>query len=572
MPSLLADDPNPTERSKALTKARDAYGWDHEYLAPLPMLHLINRPAKNLEMGILDFLRGTFEAIPAQERPDDGMTIERLEATTPGVLTLQLDELEKRFGRLTDPMDYEGLTAHLHTPPHLAGNASYGANWDDDATFAWQRLAGPNPMSLERPDDAGFATIQAKLQLTDAHVQNVLGDTTATVDGARRAGLLSLTDYWMLNTPGPLPCSVKDGRQTSLPAPVGAFVWHPTRKVLLPAAIRLGQDATAPLATPSTDGSWAVAKAMYSVADFHYHEMVVHLMGVHFLQEGIAVATHRSLPPQHPVYALLVPHLRYLLFNNFAGREFLVEEHGYVDKIMSADLVHGSLELVKRGYTHFHFDHLDVPLAIGKRGMMSQTGLPDFPYRDDALLIWAAIDTWTRSYIAAYYRDDAAVANDTELHRWCTEMVGQDGARLNGFPEQFTCTDRLANALSRLIFLASAQHSAVNFSQQASMSIVPNMPGACFDSSARTLMDMLPPLATAHTQVEAIWLLTCFKYGTLGQYGGDLTDDCILRPMNTFHQHLSIAERTIHQRNLVERKGREYCYLQPSRIPNSSNI
>jgi arachidonate 15-lipoxygenase len=267
-----------------------------------------------------------------------------------------------------------------------------------------------------------------------------------------------------------------------------------------------------------------------------------------------------------------VPHFKYLLFNNFAGREFLVEKHGYVDKILSTELNEGSLELVKRAYTRFHFDHLDVPSALAKRGMMSKTGMPDFPYRDDGLLIWAAIDTWTRSYIAAYYVDDEAVANDPELNRWCVEMTSDEGAHMNGFPEQFTSRDRLANTLSRLIFLASAQHAAVNYTQHNSMMVVPNMPGSAWANHPSTLMETLPDLQTAHTQVEAIWLLTCYIYGQLGQYGGDLTDPKILGALNVFHQHLDIAQKTIHQRNTTERKGREYRYLEPRRIPNSSNI
>jgi len=569
MSSLIHDDPDPKARAEAITKAQDEYVWDHEYLAPLPMLHLLNRPAKNLEMGIVQFLRGSFEFLPPQERPDDSMPIERAEATLPGQLRLKLDELEARFGRLKSPMDYEKLTKHLHQPVHLAGNATYEADWDDDAVFAWQRLAGPNPMAIERlTDDDAFAAVVARTGLTDAIVQQVLGDDSATIEGARRAGILATVDHAIVSDPAPLPCSVKNGRQTYLPRAAAAFLWHEGRGVLLPAAIGLDDVTHA----PSNSGSWAAAKAQFGTCDFIVHEMAVHLMGVHFLQEGIAIATHRALPPQHPVHALLVPHFKYLLFNNFAGREFLVEEHGYVDKILSTDLNDGSLELVKRAYNRFHFDDLDVPLALGKRGMMSKTGMPDFPYRDDGLLIWAAIDTWTRSYVGAYYDDDAAVANDPELKRWCTEMSGAEGAHMNGFPQQFTTKDRLANALSRLIFLASAQHAAVNYTQHHSMLVVPNMPGSAWADNPSALMETLPDLSTAHTQVEAIWLLTCYIYGQLGQYGGALRDPKILGPLSTLHQHLDIAQSTIHQRNATERKGREYRYLEPRRIPNSSNI
>lgn len=30
--------------------------------------------------------------------------------------------------------------------------------------------------------------------------------------------------------------------------------------------------------------------------------------------------------------------------------------------------------------------------------------LSDCPYRDDALLVWGAIESWVRSYLAVYYQ------------------------------------------------------------------------------------------------------------------------------------------------------------------------
>ena len=43
--------------------------------------------------------------------------------------------------------------------------------------------------------------------------------------------------------------------------------------------------------------------------------------------------------------------------------------------------------------------------------MDSVDELPDYPYRDDALLIWNAIDQWVGEYIAVYYAGDADVTS-----------------------------------------------------------------------------------------------------------------------------------------------------------------
>ena len=38
--------------------------------------------------------------------------------------------------------------------------------------------------------------------------------------------------------------------------------------------------------------------------------------------------------------------------------------------------------------------------------------LPDYPYRDDALLVWKNIHAWVENYLSLYYPNDAAVQAD----------------------------------------------------------------------------------------------------------------------------------------------------------------
>jgi arachidonate 15-lipoxygenase len=270
--------------------------------------------------------------------------------------------------------------------------------------------------------------------------------------------------------------------------------------------------------------------------------------------------------------ALLRPHFKYLLYNNFAGRELLVQPGGFVERILAGELAAGSLEIVKRAYRAFHFDDLHVPSALARRNLVSRTGLPVFPYRDDGLEIWSAIDTWTRAFVPAWYDSDEAVATDVELQRWCRELTSADGAHLAGFPEAFTDRSTLADALTRLVFLAGPQHAAVNYPQNRSMLVIPNMPGAAWAAEPGHLQDMLPPDAAAHAQVEAIWLLTCYQYGRLGDYGSALPDARVQEPLRAFQAHLQTLEQRFVERDRTERERWPWPYLRPSRIPNSTNI
>ncbi|MCA9493720.1 MAG: hypothetical protein KC621_27495 [Myxococcales bacterium] len=570
MALLPQDDPNQAARAAGLTEAKDEYRWDHEYLAPLPMLSI---PRLVKHDGIEEFLLAGLTELPPLERPDDDMPAERLEATTPGLITARFDEgLFPGDARYTEVTDYLKLLRGLGQSHNVAGSRSYEEDWDSDAAFAWQRIAGPNPMTIERPDAARWAKVQARLGLTDEVVRRGTGDASATVEGLLSSGRLLVSDYAMIVDPEPLPMGTTQGVTKRLPAPIGVFTWDDARNQLLPIAIRRGQTREAPLVGRDGSAAWSIAKAELAAADFDWHEMGVHLMGVHFLMEGIIVAARRSLPAIHPVMTLLAPHFKYHLLNNFAGRELLVEPGGYVEQILAGDLAKGSLGLVKRAYERFHFDDLDVPKALAARNLVNRSGLPIFPYRDDGMHLWSIIDTWSRSYVAAYYRDDTAVAKDVDLERWCRETTSADGAHLAGFPERLETRDALASTLTRLIFLAGPQHAAVNYAQQASMTVVPNMPGAAWSDDPSTLLEMLPPVKTAHTQVEAIWLLTCYQYGRLGQYKRALTDPQVHAPLQTFQAQLREAETLFIGRDTTDRAGRAYPYLRPSRVPNSANI
>lgn len=157
--------------------------------------------------------------------------------------------------------------------------------------------------------------------------------------------------------------------------------------------------------------------------------------------------------------------------------------------------------------------------------------LPDYPYRDDALLVWNAIHDWVESYLDLYYLSDQDVVEDTELQAWLAEMVAQDGGRMTEIGE--TASDQeqpslrtkayLADMVTLIIFTGSAQHAAVNFSQSTYMTYIPNLPLAGYrpapKSTKATTQDyfnLLPSLKQAETQMDMTYLLGSLYYTLLG--------------------------------------------------------
>ncbi len=74
-----------------------------------------------------------------------------------------------------------------------------------------------------------------------------------------------------------------------------------------------------------SESDWLYAKMWVRVADAQIHQIVSRHLHTHLVMEVLAVATMRNLPRVHPVYKLLVPHLRYTIAVNSLGNIFHLE-------------------------------------------------------------------------------------------------------------------------------------------------------------------------------------------------------------------------------------------------------
>ncbi|WP_263080427.1 hypothetical protein [Endozoicomonas sp. Mp262] len=220
--------------------------------------------------------------------------------------------------------------------------------------------------------------------------------------------------------------------------------------------------------------------------------------------------------------------------------------------------------------------------GLERRGVASQEDLPDYPYRDDAILVWGAIRDWVRDYVAIYYSSDQDVVEDTELTAW-TDALISDG-KVKGF-KPIVERSQLVDVLTMVIFTGSAQHAAVNFPQKNLMSYAPAISGAVWGQdplSANTeeqWLTLLAPIPKALQQLSVLHLLGSVYYRKLGEYRSNhfpylswFEDDKITDsggPLDRFNEALKEVESKINDRN---NNRPEYSYLLPSRIPPSINI
>ncbi|MFY0568495.1 lipoxygenase family protein [Archangium lansingense] len=478
---------------------------------------------------------------------------------------------DKPTGRPGSMQDYFNLFTTLPLP-------TAARSFEQDATFAWMRVAGFNPLVVRRARAS-----EDTLGLNDAQLSAVLG-TGDTVQQALSEGRLYLADYKALA--GVINGNFPDGpKYMFAPRALFGLPRGSGPRQLRPLGIRCGQDSSGhPLYTPADGEAWLQAKTAVSTADVTYHEMISHLGHTHLLVEPFVIATHRRLPDDHPVSVLLRPHFEGTLFINNEAQASLIAPGGDVDMLLGGTIQASRAVTVASLLNDPDFDFTQgmLPRELERRGVMDPS--LDYPYRDDALLVWGAIEKWVRAYVGIYYDSDAAVQADAALQAWSAELVSQEGGRVKGFGEdgvagKLTTVAYLVQAITMLLFTGSAQHAAVNFAQAGVMTFVPLAPGAAYraapssraDASLNPGLDFFPPLDMAAQQLDFLTLLGSLHHTKLGDYPLLWFKDLrVHAALKQFQEELARIGDTIQQRNTS--RYEPYPYLVPSAIPQSINI
>jgi len=452
--------------------------------------------------------------------------------------------------------------------------------FQEDDQFARMRVAGPNSMLIR-----GISALPDNFPVTAKHYAAAIGHGD-TLERALADGRVYLCDYAELAVLVP---GVWNGLAKYVWQPLALFAVPPGGSALKPVAIQCGQDCEEhPIFTPTVVASeawgWEIAKTVVQVADGNYHELFVHLARTHLVMEACAVATHRELADVHPLWALLVPHFEGSLFINNQAATSLIAANGPIDHIFGGTI--GSSQLAA-AQDRLAFDFYGKMLHhdLAERNVADPEALPDYPYRDDALLVWQAIHEWTTQYIDIYYADDAAVTGDTELAAWVSTLAS-DG-KLKGFKPIVTRA-QLSEVCTMILFTASAQHAAANFPQKDIMTFAPAVTGAGWAAAPTgqaghtksEWLGYMPPVSLSLDQLDVLYLLGSVHYRPLGDYRSNdfpylawFRDPAIIGqdgPLARFQATLRAVDERIAARN-AERQY-PYPYLQPSLIPTSVNI
>jgi arachidonate 15-lipoxygenase len=529
------------------------------------------------------------------------------------------DVLQPESLQAKNEADYASLIATLPTPQMLAIEPkswmpTEGKPCEQDWFFGYLQLAGFNTTNLRRvdqkktPGSKALAWSELKGKMTIPDTVTVLsegGPTRLSLAEMIKAGKLYACDYAALIGDGDLKSkeSSLHGKHRYLPSPIALFYWNDSPPdgypagyghakgeagVLQPIAIQLGQTSDSAIFSPndafdandSKHLKWKIAKYFVNVACAIQHESVAHLGDCHLIMEAVAVATHRQLAKQHPLFQLLEPHLRFTIGINDGAAHNLIVPGGVVAANVGAH-IDWTLQMVNDARMAWRWGENSPDKIFSVRGV---DDLAAYPFRDDTLLLWKAIKEFVTSYVAIYYDDDHAVSTDRELRAWVDELGSAQHGHLPGFPAALDTRDQLVQVVAQMIYTAGPLHASVNYGQYPFAGFAPSVAAAIYKAAPTRgdlideetqYLEWLPPLDVALYTVSFVYLLSSIQFDTLGHYDSNPQDPHFgdaraQKALEAFQVALAQAEITIHQRNLE--RPVTYLFQLPSRVPNSISI
>jgi len=442
-------------------------------------------------------------------------------------------------------------------------------------------LNGCNPDTIKRCTE-----LPSKFPVTQELVGNLL-DEGDTLEKAIQDGRVYMVDYEILEgIPfyGHNDESVENRYTCSA---LGLFYVKGSADIV-PIAVQFHQvpSDTNPIWTPNdSELDWIYAKMWLRNADTQFHQMITHLLRTHLFMEPISLASWRNLPSLHPVWKLLIPHVRGVLAINTLGRERLIPAGGVADNTLSLG-GGGHIELMEKYYKNISWSSYDLPKVLKDRGVDDPEKLPGFYYRDDALRLWHAIKDYISKILSIYYHSDEDIEKDSEIQAWILDLHNngyalREGETDHGIPSSLTSVEQLTHLLTMVLFTCACQHAAVNFSQMDSLGFPPSSPALMrqpppTEKGKLSMKDMAKSLPTKHqTGVTIVTLYDLTRIYPderfLGDYSdGSFTDMAAREAILRFQGKLNRISVSIKKRN--ETLKFPYTYLLPERVPNSISI
>ncbi|XP_078370774.1 polyunsaturated fatty acid 5-lipoxygenase-like [Oculina patagonica] len=556
---------------------------------PLPM-PLVNMSIQQLVAvhQMDEFKRGQFLGYVGMLKRNKGFT-KQWKAQHPEEIT-EFQEYENIFKEFRSKLGGSGSTGPYRFVTNVEPFRDILKDWREDDMFAEQRLSGCNPMVIRRvtddSSDVGLKWSELSKTLNpnynwEGAIQTAMASDEPLQEAIKNGNVYVLR-YEVFDDMVSFPDMAEDrpGR-TMWPtkSPIALFAVNQDKR-LRAAAIQIDYKPDSPVFSPVDGGSWMMARLAVQATDYAHSQMIEHLLKLHLLGEPFCVVLYRQLSSLHPLNELLKFHCRGLIATNTIGSPSLVTPHGYMDQLTAMGHK-GTLLLLDRGYKTLSWNDADFYHDIKKRGVDNKEKLPYYPYRDDSKLLFMTIKRMVEDYICIFYRGDQDVKEDKELQAFVNEVsakgTGPDGGRgqVKDFPARLETKDEVIDVVSRLIWLLSVKHAAVNYPVSDYGAFTPVLPTKVYNDSTvppGTFSVLnLPNVNISLAQIEVAMNVGTYHYDELFDYSEQLNNPTARQVVRFYYYYLkyAISPRLKFRNYRRFRDGHlTYPYLQHSWLPN----
>jgi hypothetical protein len=312
--------------------------------------------------------------------------------------------------------------------------------------------------------------------------------------------------------------------------------------------------------TPSDGAKWERARLIASAGLQTYTVYVRHLINLHFgAAQPLGVLVHNLLPWEHPLSRLIFPHAAGSLLVNWRANRTLLGAHGAVQASYSFTWK-GLKDLFRVALEGFDYAEYDIPRALEKKGLLPLIDAGQYPYGEDAMLLWKTIETYVHEYVSAVYADEAAFAADAVLQRALRELQ-------KSLPQPIAVTDRasLELMLTRFIAMVTFEHKLVGGIAYEFMTLPYFFPHRAWE--AEKAEDIVPWREETEANLIGKWGTTARSYSLLADWSYVAANEPTRKVMQRFRASLEEAGRTIDARN--RERATPFPYFHPRLLESS---
>ncbi|XP_033111083.1 arachidonate 5-lipoxygenase-like [Anneissia japonica] len=441
--------------------------------------------------------------------------------------------------------------------------------WDSDEVFGNRALNGCNPSQIKLCEQ-----LPEGFYVTADMVEPFLEGLT--LDDALVNKRIFIIDYHVMEGIDCMPCPF-------------ALYFVGNDKKLRPIAIQLqraSEDATdkPPVFLPNDpDYTWKLAKMWFSLADASYHQTATFCFTYNIL-ESVTVTMHRHLSLSHPLHRLIAPHLQHVIATNSQIMNSLIEKCGPFETLFKMGR-EGAFQIARNDAKQRTVSTNEVlPNNLKARGVEDENILPNYHYRDDALLIWNAIYKYVAAVVNNYYKSNDVVENDFELYGFrstLSKSVDTGGCDIPGIcgEDGFETREQVIEVFTVIIFVSSVGCASSQHGIYERYAYPPAYPVFLNgeppkDKSERSESDLVAALPEKSKVLEMLTVAKLWSLSSrskLAEFDKQwlYSEECC-EALQQFRKDLRIAANTIDERNA----SREFPYysLHPDNIPNGISI